>query len=61
MQIRNVRVQDLSAAARSGTGAFVVSGRGNHAVEYRSVDWAGNVERTRSLTLWVGPPVRRPA
>ena len=56
MQIRNVRVQDLSAAARSGTGAFTVTGRGNHTVEYRSTDWAGNVERTKVAMFRIGAP-----
>jgi PKD repeat protein/type 1 glutamine amidotransferase/glucose/arabinose dehydrogenase len=56
MQIRNVRVQDLSAAARSGTGAFTVTGVGNHTVEFRSADWAGNVEPTRVVTFRIGAP-----
>jgi hypothetical protein len=56
MQIRNVRVQDLSAAARSGTGAFTVSGTGNHTVEFRSTDWAGNLESTRVETFRIGTP-----
>jgi hypothetical protein len=56
MQIRNVRVQDLSAAARSGTGAFLVTGRGNHTVEFRSTDWAGNVETTKAEMFRIGAP-----
>ena len=56
MQIRNVRVQDLSAGARSGTGAFRVTGTGNHTVEFRSIDWAGNTEQTRSETFRIGTP-----
>ena len=56
MQIRNVRVQDLSAAARTGTGAFTVSGTGNHTVEFRSTDWAGNVESTKVETFRIGTP-----
>jgi hypothetical protein len=56
MQIRNVRVQDLSDAARAGTGAFTVSGNGNHTVEFRSTDWAGNVEPTKAETFRIGAP-----
>ena len=56
MQIRNVRVQDLSAAARTGTGAFTVTGSGNHTVEFRSTDWAGNVEPTKVETFRIGTP-----
>jgi len=56
MQIRDVRVQDLSAAARAGTGAFLVTGRGNHTVEFRSTDWAGNVESTKVQRFRVGAP-----
>jgi len=56
MQIRNVRVQDLSAGARSGSGAFVVTGRGNHTVEFRSTDWAGNVETTKADMFRIGAP-----
>jgi PKD repeat protein/type 1 glutamine amidotransferase len=61
MQIRNVRVQDLSPGARGGTGAFTVTGRGNHTVEFRSVDWAGNTEATKSTMFRIGaPPVASP-
>ncbi len=53
---RSVRVQDLSAAARTGTGAFTVTGSGNHTVEFRSTDWAGNVEPTKVETFRIGTP-----
>jgi PKD repeat protein/glucose/arabinose dehydrogenase/type 1 glutamine amidotransferase len=56
IQIRNLRVQDLSNAARTGTGAFLVSGRGNHTVEFRSTDWAGNMESTKAQMFRIGGP-----
>jgi PKD repeat protein/glucose/arabinose dehydrogenase/type 1 glutamine amidotransferase len=54
IQIRNVRVQDL--AERSGTGPFRVSGAGNHTVEYRTLDVAGNIEQTKSVSFRIGTP-----
>ena len=47
MQIRNVRVQDLSAPDP------ISIPQGSHVVEYRSVDLAGNVEEIKSVTVRV--------
>jgi hypothetical protein len=51
-----VRVQDLSDAARTGTGPFAVAGDGQHTVEFRSVDQAGNVEPKQSVQFRIGTP-----
>jgi hypothetical protein len=48
-QIRNVRVQDLSAEA----AAFTVSAPGAHVVEFRSVDVAGHAEPIQQVTFTV--------
>ena len=56
VRYRNVRLTDLSPDARSSIGSFEVSGRGNHTVEFRSVDWAGNIEEKRSTTFRIGQP-----
>lgn len=56
VRYRNVRLTDLSPAARAGGQPFAVSGRGNHTVEFRSIDWAGNVEEKRSATFRIGQP-----
>jgi hypothetical protein len=49
VQIRDVRVQDLSPEA----AAFTVTTPGTHTVEFRSVDVAGHVEAIRSVTFTV--------
>jgi hypothetical protein len=54
IRYRNVRVTDLSPGARGGGGPFTVSGRGSHTVEFRSIDWAGNLEEKRSTTFRIG-------
>jgi PKD repeat protein/glucose/arabinose dehydrogenase/type 1 glutamine amidotransferase len=58
IRYRNVRVTDL--AARSGSGPFTVSGNGNHTVEFRSTDGAGNVEAKKSVTFRIGAPAQPP-
>ena len=54
VRYRNVRVTDLSPDARAGDGPFEVSGRGTHTVEFRSIDWAGNIEEKRATTFRIG-------
>jgi hypothetical protein len=49
IQIRDVRVTDLSPEA----AAFTISEPGTHVVRYRSIDGAGRVEATRSITVTV--------
>ncbi len=56
IRYRNVRVTDLSPGARSGGQPIEVSGRGTHTVEFRSIDWAGNLEEKRSMTFRIGQP-----
>jgi PKD repeat protein/glucose/arabinose dehydrogenase/type 1 glutamine amidotransferase len=56
IRYRNVRVTDLAPAARAGGGPFEVSGRGTHTVEFRSIDWAGNIEEKRAQTFRIGQP-----
>ena len=58
---RNVRVQDLSDDARTGTGAFAVSGRGNHTVEFRSTDNAGNTEAKKMVSFRIGSATQPPS
>ena len=59
-EYRNVRVQNLSNADRTGTGAFTVTGAGNHAVEFRSIDWAGHIEAKKSVTFRIGTTTAPP-
>ena len=54
VEYRNVRVQDLSAGARTGGAPIEVTGRGNHTVEFRSIDWAGNLEEKDSVMFRIG-------
>ena len=54
VRYRNVRVTDLSPGARAGNQPFTVSGLGNHTVEFRSIDWAGNVEEKQATTFRIG-------
>jgi hypothetical protein len=49
-----VTVTDLSGES----GAFLVSGQGQHVVEYRSVDAAGNAEPVQRAAFSIGPVVR---
>lgn len=49
VQIRNVRVTDLSPEA----AAFVIDTPGTHTVEFRSIDHAGRVEAITVLTVTV--------
>jgi 3-keto-disaccharide hydrolase/beta-xylosidase-like protein len=56
IQIADVRVQDLSEGERAGTGSFTVSGQGHHTVEFRSIDEAGNIEDTQSVSFRIGQP-----
>ena len=56
VRYRNVRVTDLATGARSGGVPFTVSGAGVHTVEFRSIDWAGNVEAKQSQTFRIGSP-----
>jgi PKD repeat protein/glucose/arabinose dehydrogenase/type 1 glutamine amidotransferase len=56
IRYRNVRVTDLSPGARGGGVPFEVAGRGSHTVEFRSIDWAGNIEQKRSTTFRIGQP-----
>ncbi|MEQ4485833.1 bifunctional metallophosphatase/5'-nucleotidase [Cohnella silvisoli] len=44
-------------------GTFTVSTEGRNAVEFRSIDKAGNVEAARSLLIWIdktGPAIQNP-
>jgi PKD repeat protein len=52
IQYRNVRVRELEPAK----GEFTVSGDGDHSVEFRSTDFAGNVEATDSVEFAIGTP-----
>jgi hypothetical protein len=54
IRYRNIRVTDLSPGARAGDVPFEVSGRGTHTVEFRSIDWAGNIEQKRSTSFRIG-------
>jgi len=54
VEYRNVRVQELTDDTRTGTGPFTVTGRGNHTVEFRSIDWAGHMEEKQSVTFRIG-------
>jgi hypothetical protein len=49
IQIRDVQVTDLSPEA----AAFTITAPGTHTVEFRSIDAAGRVETTRTLTVTV--------
>jgi len=51
IDFRNVRVQPLSGGVE---GPIVVTGDGNHTVEFRSTDAAGNVEQTKSKSFTIG-------
>ena len=60
VDFRNVRVLPLDAGAV--TGPVTVEGDGEHTVEYRSTDVAGNEEDVKSVTFTIGdadgtPPV----
>ncbi len=61
-QYRNVRVQDLTpgAATADPTGLFTVKGDGEHTVDYRSIDAAGNVEERKTVSFEIGDPVGAP-
>ncbi len=49
---RNIRVEPLdSGSVKSG---FTVTGNGDHKVEFRSTDVAGNVETTKSVDFKIG-------
>jgi hypothetical protein len=43
----------------TATGTFFLAGEGEHTVEWRSLDWAGNLEQVASMNLTVDdtPPV----
>ena len=56
MQIADVRIQDLSGGERDGSGPFTVTGAGNHTVEFRTIDEAGNIESTQSVSFRIGQP-----
>lgn len=47
VQFRDIKVRDLSPAA----AAFTISARGRHTISFRSIDWAGNVEKTKTVTV----------
>lgn len=49
IDFRDVRVANLSPHA----GAFTISDPGRHIVEYHSIDFAGNVERTKAVTFTI--------
>jgi PKD repeat protein/type 1 glutamine amidotransferase len=55
VEYRNVRVRDLKAPTAE---TVTVSGRGNHTVEYRSVDTAGNMEGKKSVSFRIGTPAQ---
>lgn len=50
-QIRDVRVQDLAVDTAE---ELTVTGRGEHKVEFRSIDAAGNAEEAKSVTFRIG-------
>ena len=52
IDFRNVRVQSLDEGAVQGP--FTVEGDGEHTVEYRSTDNAGNVEDIQDVTFTIG-------
>lgn len=59
MQYRNVRVEDLTPGkpkAKDATGAFEVEGLGNHTIEVRTTDAAGNHAR-ETFDLEIGETV----
>jgi PKD repeat protein len=60
IQYRNVRVQKLDGASRTGSGPFTVSGAGNHTVEFRSTDWAGHTEDKKSITFRIASTTQNP-
>lgn len=47
VQFRNITVRDL----RPEAAAFTVSAPGKHTIWFRSIDFAGNVERAKSATV----------
>jgi PKD repeat protein len=53
VQYRNIRVSSLPGAA---SGAFTISANGQHTVEYRSRDVAGNLEAAKSVEFSIGEP-----
>jgi PKD repeat protein len=52
LQYRNVRITELEPAK----GEFTVAGEGDHVVEFRSTDYAGNVEATDSVEFAIDAP-----
>jgi PKD repeat protein len=54
LQYRNVRVAELEPAK----GEFTVAGEGDHVVEFRSTDLAGNVEETDSVAFAIEEPAQ---
>ena len=60
IDFRNIRVQPLDTGAAQGP--VTVEGDGEHTVEFRSTDVAGNVEDAKSVDFTIGagettPPV----
>jgi hypothetical protein len=54
IDFRNVRVLPLDEGTVEGP--IVVEGDGEHTVEFRSTDAAGNVEETQEITFTIGEP-----
>ncbi len=55
MDYRNIRIQSLDEGARQGP--FTVQGDGEHTVEFRSTDNAGNLEAAKQVTFTIGDAV----
>jgi hypothetical protein len=61
--VAGIRYRVDGGAWQDYGGPFTVTGEGTHTIEYRSADYLGNAETTRSLQVRIDtrPPVTRPA